>query len=577
MTSILEQQIESVLDDKRAFKYNVPNSNRTYSEILADPTANNRERQDVVESFRETFIKAPPIKGQKMWAVGPDDPDVRYSPPEAPPGGLLPGETVNPDGSINYDSDLEATQSYDIDINLGSLAGGKMTRAGVFLAGPPHPGSPTIKFTLPPGVRPDAIPKPVYKWMVEKAQEVASEEYQQATQLDSIPKTGAVAAGRELTLALPSIPDLPELIARGVDYVFSPMGTNTLSQDLYQDARRAFGFPDTRPRPASVFLDEYPRLLAALGVYGNEHPVTLYGPNLIIQPDREFAPFHHDTGVLLDEVLKNLDMPGALTPQQISDAQKNAAFIGSILGGSLGTSGAFRVGAKLAVRGMTVADLKEAGVLNKALYAIANSPGVTWLGGKAGRRFVVPGPDGRDMLRGSATAKFLAKDQALALTTGTAMLMAPDVVGDHGKLIAGLTAPFALSSALKYVRQSAAGRALSVVGGFLEPFTLPGQRTLAQRFLANIPGFKDEKLVVNLLGDLDNVPRRAGQDELITTPAYFDRVSDSLRQAESDWSTLRQSGVSDADAVAQLAQNPTYGKYFKEVSVFGGAHHRGAL
>jgi hypothetical protein len=572
MTGILEQQVQSVVGDPRASRYNVPDSDRTYTEILTDPTANARTRGEVVESFRKTFIQAPPVRGQEVRALEPGDPNIPFYPPEAPTGGLQPGETVNPDGTLNYDPALEATQSYDIEINLGSLAGGKMTAEGVFLAGPARPGSPSMKFRLPPGVRPDEIPLPVYQFMVEKAQELAPKEYQEATQLDSALESGARGFAREAIAALPTLLDMPSLIARGVDYLFSPIGTNTWRQNILQPARALLGLPDTRPRPTSLFLDDYPRVGQLLGLYATEYPDALYKPATVTDPSQELMPINEGTKRLLDEVLNNLDMPGALTPQQITDAQKNAAFIGSVLGGSFGTSGAFRLGAKLAVKGMTVADLRQAGVLKKALYSIANSPGVTWVGGNAGRRFVVPGPDGRDVLRGSATAKFLAKDQALAGTSATAMLMTPDEAGPMGKVMAGLTAPFTLSSALNFVRGSTVGQALNVVGGFMEPFSISGQRTLSQRFLAGIPGFKDnEQLAVNLLSDLDNVPRRAGQDELITTPAYFDSVSNKLRQAESDWNILRQGGVSDADAVAQLAQNSAYGRYFNEVSVFGGA------
>jgi hypothetical protein len=571
MVDILEQQVQSVIDDPRASDYNVPDSNRTYTQILTDPTADAHTRGEVVESFRKTFIKAPPVRGQEVRALEPGDPNIRYYPPEAPTGGLQPGETVNPDGTLNYDPDLEATQSYDIEINLGSLAGGRMTAEGVFLAGPVHPGSPSMKFRLPPGVRPDEIPLPVYQFMVEKAQELAPKEYQEATQLDPALESGALGFAREGIAALPTLLDMPPLIARGVDYLFSPIGTNTWGQSIKKSIRTNLGLPYSPPRPTSLFLDEYPRVGQLIGLYATEYPDALYKPATLTDPSRVLMPINEGTKRLLDEVLNNLDMPGALTPQQISDAQKNATFIGSVLGGSLGTSGAFRLGAKLAVKGMTVADLRQAGVLKKAIYSIANSPGVTWVGGNAGRRFVIPGPDGRDVLRGSATAKFLAKDQALAGTSAIAMFMTPDEIGPVGKVMAGLTAPFALSSAANAVgRIRAPG--LNLVAGFMEPFSISGQRSLSQRFLGGVPGFKDnEQLAVNLLSDLDNVPRRAGQDELITTPAYFDSVSNNLRQAESDWSILRQGGVSDADAVAQLAQNSAYGKYFNEVSVFGGA------
>jgi len=237
MASILEQQVQSVVGDPRASRYNVPDSDRTYAEILTDPTADARTQVEVVESFRKTFIQAPPVRGQEVRALEPGDPYIPYYPPEAPTGGLQPGETVNPDGTLNYDPALEATQSYDIEINLGSLAGGKMTAEGVFLAGPARPGSPSMKFRLPPGVRPDAIPLHDYQFMVEKAQELAPKEYQEATQLDSALKSGARGFAREAIAALPTLLDMPSLIARSVDYLFSPIGTNTWGQDIKQSSR----------------------------------------------------------------------------------------------------------------------------------------------------------------------------------------------------------------------------------------------------------------------------------------------------------------------------------------------------
>jgi hypothetical protein len=135
----------------------------------------------------------------------------------------------------------------------------------------------------------------------------------------------------------------------------------------------------------------------------------------------------------------------------------------------------------------------------------------------------------------------------------------------------GLTAPFALSKAMSAVTAATKGQSLPLIGGFLEPFTAPGQQRLAARYLASIPGIKgNEPLVVRLLTDLENVPTRPGQDTLVTTPMYFSTVSDEIGQAAKAWGDLRSQGVSDADAIAQLSQNAVYGKYLSgEFPVFG--------
>ena len=558
MASILDAQVQEVLSDKRAAQYNVPRSQRTYFEILSDPETGDLIRQDVVESFIKNFIKTPPVQEQEVRAIGTTDP--LYVPQGAPAGGLQPGETVRPDGSISYDPALEATQSYDLDITLSSLAGGKMTPEGVFLAGPSRPGSPVIGFTLPPGMRPDSITKPVWKFMIKEARKRAKKEFQAAWEYDSALTSGAIAAAREVALGIPAVADMPGLVLRAADYIFSPVGTNTLGQDVEQGARKLLDLPDTRPRPSSPYLETYSRLGERGGFYSTENPNAWFEPSIVIQPDRELMPIYGAFGTLLDEVLINMGAPGILTAQQDNDAQKMAVFIGSVMGLSLSASGAFRAGAKLAVKGMKLEDLQKKGVLTRALYSLANSPGPTIWAGKAGRRFNVPG-----------WIPFVLKDQGFALTSAGAMLITPDEAGPVGKVMAGLTAPFALSKALSLVRGSATGQALSMVGGFLEPFTVSGQRVLATRNLADTVPKGSEGLVRTLLSDLDNVPQKVGQDELVTTPAYFDAVSQNLRQAEADWKVLNERGVSPSDAIEQLSQNPVYGRYFKEVSVFGDA------
>ena len=559
MTTVLSTQIDSVLSDPRAKDRNVPESNRTYFEILTDPEAGDLVKQDVVESFRKTFVKAPPIKGQQVRPIGPSDP--RYVVPEAPTGGLLPGETVNPDGSINYSPALEATKRAKFTVNLGSLVGGKMTAEGTFLPGPPRPGSPSFTFNLPRGMRPDEITADVFDKIMKVVRAKAPAEYQAAKEYESVFVSGAKAFAREGVLGVPALLDLPFLALRGLDYVFSPIGTNTLAQDIHQLTRKTFGLSDTRPRPSSPYLEDYPRVGQALGLYSTEYPNALFEPNIVIRPDAELMPVHAATGKLLDEVLENLGAPKLLTPQQETEAQRTAAFFGGIFGGSLSASGAFRLGAKAVVKGIKVEDLQDATTLNRFLYSVANSPGANFaVGKKTRRRFTIPG-----------TPLFIAKDLGMAGVSGTAMHITPDEWGPSGKIMIGLTAPFALSKAMSAVTAATKGQGIPMLSGFLEPFTAPGQQRLAARYLASIPGIKgNEPLVVRLLTDLENVPTRPGQDALVTTPMYFSTVSDEIEQAAKAWGNLRSRGVSDADAIAQLSQNAVYGKYLNgEIPVFG--------
>ena len=178
MVTVLNTQIDSVLKDPRARKVNVPESDRTYFEILTDPESGDLIKQDVVESFRKTFAKPPPTQGQVVRGVSTDDPS--YTPPETPIGGLQTGETVNPDGSINYSPLLEATQSAKFIVNLGSLVGGKMTAEGYFLPGPPKPNAPSFTFNLPPGMRPDEITADTFDKIMKVVRAKAPAEYQAA-------------------------------------------------------------------------------------------------------------------------------------------------------------------------------------------------------------------------------------------------------------------------------------------------------------------------------------------------------------------------------------------------------------
>ena len=556
MATLLETQVGEVLKRPEALDTNVPNSSRTYYEMLTDETVGDEIKRDVVDSFQKTFITAPPITGQEVRAIDPGDPT--YVPPEAPIGDLQPGETIDSEGRISYDPRLEATQSAKFTINIGSLVGGERTAGGTFLPGKPRPNSPTVTFNLPKGMRPDQITNDVWDLMLDYVRERQPQEYQAAKEYDSLLKTAAKAGTREAILGIPALADMPFLLARGADYVISPVGTNTLFQDAFAIGRHFTGLPGSRPRPDSPYLDKDPRILEGLGVYPTDYPHALFQPNVVIHPDKELAPVHQYFGKLLDEALANMEMPEALTPQQETKAQEITAFLSGIMGGSLTITGAARAGAQLAVRGMTAARLQDANVLTKALYSLANSPGVgfAW-GGK--RRFTIPGG-----------LVFQAKDQFIAGASGAAMLATPDEWGPQGKIIAGLTAPFSLGKIRQGIRALTGGQDLPLVGGLLEPFTSPGQQRLAARYIASIPAMRgNERLVVALLNDLDNAPRKPGQSELVSTPQYFSTVSERLRQAESDWTALRDRGVSDADIIAQLSQNPVYGRYFNEIPMFG--------
>lgn len=559
MATLQQQVFEQVIKDPRSRKTNIPQSDRTFFEMLTDPSVGDIIKQDVVDSFNRTYVKAPPTAGQEIRALPTTD--RRYVPPEAPEGGLKAGETVNQDGSINYSPLLEQTKSQQLIINLGSLVGGKMTAEGSFLPGPSRPGSPSFTFNLPEGMRPDEITADVFDKIIKIVRAKAPDEYQAAKEYESAFTSFGKAATREGVIGVPAIADLPGLALRALDYVVSPVGTNTLVQDIYQPIRKAFGLSDTRPTGGSPYLNDSPRLGQALGLYSTEYPNALYQGAVVIDPSRELMPVHAATGKLLDEVLTNLGAPKLLTPQQETEAQRTASFFGGIFGGSLSTSGAVRLGAKAAVKGMTVEDLQDATTLNRFLYSVANSPGADFaVGNKTRRRFTIPG-----------TPLFIAKDLGMGGVSGTAMQLTPDEWGANGKIIMGLTAPLALSKAMSAVTALTKGQGVPIVGGLLEPFNPAGQERLAARYLASIEGIKgNEPLVVKLLTDLENVPTRPGQDTLVSTPAYFNTVSDEIGQAAKAWRDLRSQGVSDADAIAQLSQNAVYGKYVNgETPVFG--------
>ena len=67
MATLSQQVWQEVLSDPRAREYNVPDSDRTYYEMLSDPNVGDLIKNDVVNSFIKTFIKAPPITGYRHW------------------------------------------------------------------------------------------------------------------------------------------------------------------------------------------------------------------------------------------------------------------------------------------------------------------------------------------------------------------------------------------------------------------------------------------------------------------------------------------------------------------------------
>ena len=74
MATLQQQVFQQVIDDPRSRKTNVPQSNRTFFEMITDPSVGNTIKQDVVDSFIRTYIKAPPTTGQEIRAISTDDP-----------------------------------------------------------------------------------------------------------------------------------------------------------------------------------------------------------------------------------------------------------------------------------------------------------------------------------------------------------------------------------------------------------------------------------------------------------------------------------------------------------------------
>ena len=89
-------------------------------------------------------------------------------------------------------------------------------------------------------MRPGEIPEDYWDKIIQfvRTDENLSKEFAAAQELEGLIKTGAKAATREAILGIPALLDLPNLAARGADYVLSPTGTNTLFNDTFGNLAR---------------------------------------------------------------------------------------------------------------------------------------------------------------------------------------------------------------------------------------------------------------------------------------------------------------------------------------------------
>lgn len=65
MATLQQQVFQQVINDPRSRKTNVPQSDRTFFEMLNDPSVGDIIKQDVVDSFNRTYVKAPLPRGKK--------------------------------------------------------------------------------------------------------------------------------------------------------------------------------------------------------------------------------------------------------------------------------------------------------------------------------------------------------------------------------------------------------------------------------------------------------------------------------------------------------------------------------
>ena len=66
MATLQKLTQKQVLDDPRSREVNVPNSDRTFYEMLSDPDVGDIIKNDVVNSFISTYVKPPATTGQSL-------------------------------------------------------------------------------------------------------------------------------------------------------------------------------------------------------------------------------------------------------------------------------------------------------------------------------------------------------------------------------------------------------------------------------------------------------------------------------------------------------------------------------
>ena len=596
MPSLLEDQIESILRDPRSSQYNIPDGTRLYSEILQDPKTTYPALLHTVEEWvRDPALKRPsrpapetevPFSARRPGPVYTEEARAAPSSQEELAGAIVhpddvlkTGEYRGEDG-VSYSPELEEFQRQTISINLGALARGNfssldptgtepsMISASArynFELGDPTPGGTEILIELPEGTRRDEIKEKDWDKILRLAETYYTEEFAAERNLESITSVSAKAAGRAVATTGGTLADLMGAeVFRFTDYLLSPIGTNTLAHDVQE----ALGIRE-KPRPESFTKDEYERLLESWGLYPTEHPVDFelrdylipgayQHPTTVRRPAEEMFRLTGMLGRQLNSWAANAGMPDLLTFEQKSEAQRIAALVGEVTGGAVGQAYGFKIGAKLFSKGFKFEELLKPNVLQKALMDLANTPSVAFAyGGR--RRFHISGG-----------LIYPLKEFGYGALSGTAMALTPEEWGPWGQIATGVAAPVTVTALKNAVMKGL--RKAPIVGGFLEPFSEAGQRRLAGRALSYSPGVRgNERLVVALLSDLSEAPKRRGTDVLLETPAYFDEIAERLGQAEIDWGRLSGQGLSPQQILQRLSQNESYGRYLgPKFNLLGG-------
>jgi len=545
MASILEEQRQAVINDSRSAKFNPVGSDRSYRELLQDETVGSPRTKYIVDMFVSdplVGLNVPPITEQEVRATPPDHPESK--PIGAPPGTLEAGEYYEEDGTISYSPEIEAATPRKIVVNVGAVARGKK-EGERFIQGVPMQGDNTsLVFELPPGVSPDNVPLWIWDLIVKAAKsdpETTDLFYaaQSGQDLDSLFKTWGKAAGQSALSTPGALGDFLHLAARGLDYVISPTGTNAVLPIVAEE----LGLPVGPLREGNFWVEENPRALERLGVYRTEYPHPLFSGAVTREPDKELSQLTEANIELVNEALSNMGVPGLLTPQQETEAQKIATLFGTVMGGAATETTAILAAAKAVKWGFTAERLAEGNMAQRVLLRIADSPSAEfYMGGK--RQFQLPSP-----------LLILGREELAATMAAGSMALVPDEWGPEGMLYAGLGGPLAINRAATLIRRAPFTGPL--LTGFLEPFTEQGQKAIALRsLLASWKG--NEAVVVKLLAGLDKAPRRPGSGEIDFVPAYFDAMSEDLLHAATEWQTLALRGLDDQQILRTLLESPDY-------------------